>query len=214
MITADVTATTSTLVSASIEIPGVSPAEVFDWLCDTTNHVTNDGSGHVVKPIGAATLSAKGDTFGMQMKWVVPYRVTNTVVEFDRDTRIAWRHFAGHRWRYELEPVAGGTRVTESFDISRTPTLARPSYSLFFDFPDGYATTLRHSLEQLRDQLQAVTDARSADDSARPPPIRHGRSTPRPPDHHRRRWTPQSTPPPTRQAADYGASTARVIGTR
>lgn len=164
--TAEVTATTSTVVSASIEIPGVSPAEVFAWLCDTANHVDNDGSGHVVKPIGAATLAAKGDTFGMEMKWVVPYRVTNTVVEFDPDTRIAWRHFAGHRWRYELEPVAGATLVTESFDISRTPRLTRPSYPLLLGFPDAYATNITRSLENLRDQLQAVTDARSADDSA------------------------------------------------
>jgi hypothetical protein len=49
----------------------------------------------------------------------VPYRITNRVVELEPDRRIAWRHFGGHRWRYELEETpAGGTRVTETFDYT------------------------------------------------------------------------------------------------
>ena len=59
-----------------------------------------------------------GATFGMDMKIGAPYRIENTVVEFEEDALIAWRHMGGHRWRYELEPVDGGTRVTETFDWS------------------------------------------------------------------------------------------------
>ena len=87
------------------------------------------------------------------MKWIVPYRITNTVVEFEPDARIAWRHFAGHRWRYELEAVDGGTRVTESFDISHTPMLARPSYRLALGFPGAYIANLKNSLRNLREVL-------------------------------------------------------------
>ncbi|HKJ55852.1 MAG TPA: SRPBCC family protein [Nitriliruptoraceae bacterium] len=152
---ADVTATTSTQVSVTIDIPGERPSEVFAWLCDTNNHVDTDGSGHVVSPVGAETLTAKGDTFGMQMKWILPYQITNTVVEFEPDRRIAWRHFAGHRWRYELEATEGGTRVTESFDIGHVPSLARGVYGLAFGFPDAYARNLCTSLERLRDELAA-----------------------------------------------------------
>ena len=55
----------------------------------------------------------------MSMKlFGLPYWVTNRVVEFEENRLIAWRHFEPQRWRYELEPVAGGTRVTESFDYS------------------------------------------------------------------------------------------------
>ena len=32
--------------------------------------------------------------------------------------RIAWAHLGGWRWRYEFEPVEGGTKVTETFDWS------------------------------------------------------------------------------------------------
>ena len=50
------------------------------------------------------------------MKIAVPYKMTNTVVEFEENRRIGWRHFGGHIWRYILEPVDGGTQVTEQFD--------------------------------------------------------------------------------------------------
>jgi hypothetical protein len=61
------------------------------------------------------TLGAK---FGMSMKLGVPYKITNTVVEFEEGKQIAWRHFGGHIWRYILEPVGDGsqTKVTEQFD--------------------------------------------------------------------------------------------------
>ena len=41
---------------------------------------------------------------------------------------VEWRHPAGHRWRWELEPLgAGTTRVTEVFDTSSSvfPPLLR-----------------------------------------------------------------------------------------
>ena len=58
------------------------------------------------------------------MHWHLPYKILNEVVELEEGRRIAWRHFGGHVWRYELEPVdAQRTRVTETFDAgpSRAP---------------------------------------------------------------------------------------------
>jgi hypothetical protein len=53
----------------------------------------------------------------MRMRFLVPYVITNTVVEFEEGRRIAWRHFGHHVWRYQLEPApGGGTVVTETFD--------------------------------------------------------------------------------------------------
>ena len=76
-----------------------------------------------VQPRTPERLSA-GARFGMQMHWHLPYKILNEVVEFEEGQRIAWRHFGGHVWRYELEPVdAQRTRVTETFDAgpSRAP---------------------------------------------------------------------------------------------
>jgi hypothetical protein len=54
----------------------------------------------------------------MDMKIGVSYKMTNTVVEFEENRRIAWQHFGGHIWRYILEPIDGGTKVTEQFDYN------------------------------------------------------------------------------------------------
>jgi hypothetical protein len=44
------------------------------------------------------------------------------VVEYEPGRLIAWRHFVGHRWRWELNPIdADTTEVTETFDWSTAP---------------------------------------------------------------------------------------------
>lgn len=99
-----------------IEAPA---AEVFALLADPSRHPEIDGSNSVRGTFGTATpLTGVGDTFGMTMRIGLPYLIRNTVVEFEQDRLIAWRHLAGHRWRYALAPVDGGTEVTETFDWS------------------------------------------------------------------------------------------------
>lgn len=149
-------ATDQTSVSETVDIPGRTPAEVFAHLTDPANHVSTGDHPGIVGPVGTERLTAKGDRFGMRMKaYGIPYRITNTVVEFEQDRQIAWRHLAGHRWRYELTPLDGGegTRVTETFDLSPVPGLARPVYRSVFGFPEAYRRNLRGSLDDLRDRL-------------------------------------------------------------
>jgi hypothetical protein len=59
----------------------------------------------------------------------------STVIEFDEPHLIAWqttgptrlgRRVGGRIWRYQLETVEGGTKVTESWDISHESVLTRP----------------------------------------------------------------------------------------
>jgi uncharacterized protein YndB with AHSA1/START domain len=105
-------------VSVSRVIPADRQA-IFDVLADPAMHPVIDGSGTVreVQDGGPERL-AEGAKFGMDMKMGASYRILNTVVEFEEGRRIAWRHFHGHRWRYELADVDGGTEVTETFDWS------------------------------------------------------------------------------------------------
>jgi hypothetical protein len=101
---------------------------IFAVVADANRHPEIDGSGTVKKTkAGTPQTLALGTTFGMSMKMGVPYSTSNTVVEFEQDRRIAWRtgmsgllgRFIGGRvWRYEFEPVDGGTKVTETWDIS------------------------------------------------------------------------------------------------
>ena len=109
------------------------PEKIFDLLADPRRHRDIDGSGTVHEAKDAPERLALGSTFGMSMKLGIPYSMTNTVVEFEENRRIAWeprlsvkmfQRFGGRIWRYELEPVDGGTLVRESWDISGDSTKA------------------------------------------------------------------------------------------
>lgn len=96
-----------------------SPQAVFDLLADPSRHREIDGSGTLQGPTtGTSERLRLGSTFSMGMRYGVPYVTRNRVVEFDEPRRIAWHHASRFVWRYELEAVDGGTKVTESFDYS------------------------------------------------------------------------------------------------
>lgn len=104
-------------------------AEIFAVLADPSRHPEIDGSGTVRQAKDSPQKLTLGSTFGMSMRLGIPYSMKNTVVEFEQDRLIAWQtrgampligQFIGGRiWRYELEPVAEGTLVRESWDISQ-----------------------------------------------------------------------------------------------
>ena len=110
--------TTDKSVSAERTIHA-PPERIFAVLADPDQHPAIDGSGSVrhQRPGNPARLSL-GATFAMDMRIGMPYRITNEVVEFEENRRIGWRHWAHNVWRYELEPVEGGTRVRETFDYT------------------------------------------------------------------------------------------------
>lgn len=121
------------MVTVERTIPA-SPQAVFDLIADPSRHPEIDGSGTVRgarDPSGKVSLGTK---FGMSMRLGVPYGTENTVVEFDEPARVAWqtrgvgfmRPFGGRIWRYELEPVEGGTLVRETWDITHESPLTKP----------------------------------------------------------------------------------------
>jgi hypothetical protein len=57
-------------------------------------------------------------------------------------------------WRYRLEPVEGGTRVTESYAVRWIPTWAR-----IVDVPTNRARELREHMEQTLRQLKGVAES-------------------------------------------------------
>jgi uncharacterized protein YndB with AHSA1/START domain len=115
---------------------GAPPEAIFELLADPRRHRDIDGSGSVRDTRGTPPERLQlGATFGMSMKVGLPYSMVSTVVEFEENRLIAWqtrgptpigRYVAGRIWRYELEPVDGGTRVRESWDISRESLLTKP----------------------------------------------------------------------------------------
>jgi hypothetical protein len=119
------------MVSAQ-RVMEAAPEVIFAVVADVSRHPQMDGSGTVRKPKpGAPESLSLGSVFGMSMRVGVGYSTRNTVVEFEDGRRIAWqtclpgvrgRILGGPIWRYELEPIEGGTQVRESWDISKART--------------------------------------------------------------------------------------------
>ena len=125
------------------------PEKIFDVLTDPAQHPIIDGSGTVRQARDERPERLRlGSRFGMSMRLGIPYSITNTVVEFDENRLIAWRHFGGHRWRYELEPVEGGTRVRETYDWS-TAVLGTRIYIAATGWPERAERAMTETLDRL-----------------------------------------------------------------
>jgi hypothetical protein len=147
-------------VSDSITIDA-PPGVVFAILAAPRQHSRIDGSGSVQKLLrGPDRLSRTGDRFTVRMKlFGVPYVIVNRVVEFEPDRLIAWRHFTANRWRYELAPTpAGGTTVTETFDMSRADRVT-DAVVRWAKFPERNREGIAATLERLKKAAEA--DARA-----------------------------------------------------
>ena len=130
---------TSKPVSTTRRIP--APAGlVFSVLADPARHPAIDGSGMVREALDPQPVRGVGDAFVMAMHndEMGDYEMTNRVVEYEQDRRIAWEpvlsaasrgedaaeigNSAHQRWSYALVPDGEDhTLVTETYDCSASP---------------------------------------------------------------------------------------------
>ena len=129
-----------------------APAEeIFALLANPHRHGEFDGSETVQAGLKGPTELTLGDSFSMSMSFplpigTLPYRVSSKVVEYEQDRLIAWAHFGKHRWRYALEPVDGGTIVTETFDWS---TALLPPAIEAVGYPERHRANIDATLDRL-----------------------------------------------------------------
>lgn len=131
--------------SASATV-AASAADVFDFIARPANHAEISGDESVKgERHGPERLTAEGDQFGMRMKmYGLPYRITNTVMEYEDGRKIAWCHPGKHRWRWEIEPIDGSScTVTETFDMSTSP--AKPVLRLM-GYPKRHESNVEKSV--------------------------------------------------------------------
>lgn len=143
----DSTTGTARKVSVSRVIPA-TPAAIFRIIDDPSMHPAIDGSGTVRGSRQPSRHLQLGDSFSMDMKMGMPYRMRSKVVEHTADQQIAWAHFGGHRWRFVLEPTEGGTLVTEEFDWS---TAKSPWLIEKLGYPRKHPASMRKTLDRLAD---------------------------------------------------------------
>ena len=114
-----------------------APAEkIFAILTDPRRHKEIDGSSTIQENISGPDKLVHGSKFGMQMHLGIDYRIRNTVVEYRENQLIAWRHLGRWIWRYELVNIGPQqTQVTETFDASRAPLIAKAWLSFRKAYP-------------------------------------------------------------------------------
>ncbi|MEV8372635.1 SRPBCC family protein [Kribbella sp. NPDC056861] len=145
-------------VSATAVV-AAGPAEVFDYLRRPANHARISGDHSVQRAMTGPELLGLGDNFGMSMRIALPYRVTSRVVEFEQDRLIAWCHFFGHRWRWELEEVEPGrTRVRETFDLG---TARLPAALRLIGLPAGHRGNVAKSVRNVAEHFRSTTSNES-----------------------------------------------------
>lgn len=135
-----------------------APASViFDVLADPRRHPEVDGSGTLIEARSDSPVRlSRGVEFAMDMRRGLPYRMVSTVTEFDEGKLIAWAPAPAHGraawlfgriWRYELEPVEGGTLVRETWDLSHDAL----RWILRFLYASRFRGDMTRSLQRLDD---------------------------------------------------------------
>lgn len=114
-----------------------APAEkIFAVLSNPHRHKEIDGSSTIQENISGPDKLVLGSKFGMKMHLGIDYRIKNTVVEYSENSLIAWRHLGRWIWRYELVNIGPQqTQVTETFDASRAPLIAKAWLSFRKAYP-------------------------------------------------------------------------------
>lgn len=135
-----------------------TPAEVFAMLSDPNEHQHTEPTTWVRDAITTDPITGVGDVFQVNMyseRVGGDYQMHNEVLVFEPDRAIAWKPgrpnkegemtFGGQTWRYDLEPVDGGTGVTITYDWSGVGEENRAR----FNYPPFPADFLDAGLESL-----------------------------------------------------------------
>lgn len=156
---------TSDEVSTVIDAPA---EQLYDMIADLSRMGEWSPECAAVEWIDGATGPAVGARFvGHNCtgpRGLIKWSRRGTVRAAERGREFAFATEEGGRegtiWRYRLEPVDGGTRVTESYTVDKIPVWAR-----IVDVPTNRHRELLQGMAHTLDQLKAAAEqtARAAD---------------------------------------------------
>ena len=148
--------------SASVVI-NRDPATVFALIIDVTR--TGEWSPECTggRWVGDAAGPAVGAKFegdnalvvgGMTLK---RWTTTSEVTEYVPGERFAFLAEEYTTWRYDLEPIGDGTRVTESFDFTTASATQRFLYETVVRRPASMVKGMQKTLDRMKAHLEATT---------------------------------------------------------
>ena len=155
------------LVETVERIIPAAPERIWALVADPRRHQDINGNDTVREAFDVPEQLRLGSRFGMNMDFGGPYQMVSTVIEYDEGKRIAWQSrpseggakwryvFGGRIWRYELEPVDGGTRVRESWDVTQEGKFGL-RYVVW-----GYRRKTRQNMEDTLDRIATLATATS-----------------------------------------------------
>lgn len=126
------------MVAFSAEV-AASAQEIYSLVADPHRHHELDGSGTVQARANGPRALQRGDRFSVLMRvfgvrYKLPLRVlTAQPPSAQQSGVLEWVQPTGHRWRWEVAPLAqdpGRTLVTESYDARGQNRLARGALAL------------------------------------------------------------------------------------
>lgn len=145
------------VVSASREV-GASPDRLFEMIADPSRQPEWDGNDNLARADPGQRVRSVGDVFTMTLTGGAVRE--NHVVEFVEGRLIAWKPAnpgqapAGHLWRWEIEPIDGGSLVVHTYDWTELEDESR--------YKRARATTsdrLAASIERLAGLVEVPKDA-------------------------------------------------------
>lgn len=147
------------ICAAQIEINAPAPT-IFDILVQPRRHCEIDGQSSVQALVRGPERLALGSKFTMAMRLGVPYRITNTVLEYVPDQRIAWAHILGNRWSYDLTAMSPNqTLVRETNDLAAAGWRGR--LSPVARNPEGMRRAIAKSLVRLKAMAESTESSQS-----------------------------------------------------
>jgi uncharacterized membrane protein len=153
------------LTTDHVDVVIDAPAErVYDMVADLTRMGEWSNECACVEWTDGATGPAEGAHFvghnRTGPRGVIKWSRRGRVLVTERGREFAFATEEGGRegvvWRYRFEPLDRGTRVTESYEVSRIPAWAR-----VVDVPTNrhgaLLKNMRHTLTQLKTSAEALT---------------------------------------------------------
>lgn len=145
---------TETTVVSSERVVRAPAETIFELIADPARQPEWDGNDNLAVAEEGQRVRAVGDVFTVTLTKGTPR--PNRVVAFEESRVIAWRPAPtgepepGHEWRWELEPVEGGTLVRHVYDWTDLTDAKR--------FEKARSTTAEHLAASIS-RLAALAEA-------------------------------------------------------